>query len=168
MSQLTFASEHHPRAGYTRRPGQRPWPTWDVVARGSACKIEVALPALVEQYRHGRPRLAGGERLLTARARTHRCSRATRPAFSLGDAGPRAVSVGPTIHAGSAKRFCHLRAMHQPELHADEPRFIFWTVRAGSATRGPDMRKARGGAGEGEGRATSTGKVEKWVACRAR
>jgi hypothetical protein len=39
---------------------------------------------------------------------------------------------------------------------------------AGSATRGPDMRTARGGAGEGEGRATSTGKVERWVVCRAR
>jgi hypothetical protein len=41
---------------------------------------------------------------------------------------------------------------------------------AGSPTLGPDMRTARGGAGEGvgEGRATSTGKVEKWVACRAR
>jgi hypothetical protein len=39
---------------------------------------------------------------------------------------------------------------------------------AGVCTRDPDMRTARGGVGEGEGRATSTGKVEKWVACRAR
>jgi len=41
---------------------------------------------------------------------------------------------------------------------------------AGSPTLGPDMRTARGGAGKGEGedRATSIGKVEKWVACRAR
>lgn len=39
---------------------------------------------------------------------------------------------------------------------------------AGSATRGPDMRTARRHAGEGESRATSTGKVEEWVACRAR
>ena len=39
------------------------------------------------------------------------------------------VSVGPTVHAEPAMRFCRLRAMQQPELLADEPRFVFWTVR---------------------------------------
>jgi hypothetical protein len=54
--------------------------------------------------------------------------RAGRPPFVLGDAGPRAVPVGPIVHAESARRFCRLRAMHQHEFLADEPRSVFWTV----------------------------------------
>ena len=85
----------------------------------------------------------------------------------LGDAGPRALSRGFTVHAEAAMRLCRLRAMHQPELLADNHASSSGWFGAGSAT-GPDMRTARGDAGEGESRATSTGKVETWVACRAR
>lgn len=78
-------------------------------------------------------------------------SRATRPTFPLGGAGPRAVSVGPTVRAESAMRFCRLRAMHQPELLADEPRFVFWTVRRRVCNTGPRYADGQGRCGRRRG-----------------
>ena len=133
---------------------------------GSACEIEWHFPALVELYRHDAPgRRPGSGSSQPGPANTDG-SRATRRLPLSGASG--LVSVGPTVPAEPAMRFCRLRAMQQPELLLTNHASSSGRFGAGSATRGPDMRKARGGAGEGEGRATSTGKVEKWVVCRAR
>jgi hypothetical protein len=57
--------------------------------------------------------------------------------FPLGDAGPRDLSRGFTVHAEAAMRFCRLRAMHQPELLADNHASSSGWFGAGSATPAP-------------------------------
>ena len=65
-------------------------------------------------------------------------------------------------------RFCRLRAMHHPELFADEPRLVFWTVRRPGLQHGAPIHGRPGGAGESDSRATSNWEGGKWVGCRAR
>lgn len=146
LSRLTLRSRDCDQAGHTDI-GEMTHTHGLVACRliSEGCRLARSkwhFPALVEQYRHDVPgrRPANGSSQ-PGPANTNAAGRRFRPLLS-GASG--FASVGLTVHAESAMRFCRLRAMHQPELLADEPRFVFWTVRRRVCNTGPRYADGQG------------------------